>query len=119
MNPQLVDLGTSIALLCVVVTVLSRVVLASTKELKDHLMRQDENQRVMDSRLTVLEAGQDGLKSDVAVLKAGQDGLVFTLGQISPRLERMDDNIIRVVHDLGEVKGELKRITPKERVGAD
>ena len=89
-------------------------------------MRQDENQRAMDSRLTVLEAGQerleagqDGLKSDVAVLKKGQDGLVFTLGQISPRLERMDDTIIRVVHDLGEVKGELKRITPKERVGAD
>ena len=52
--------------------------------------------------------GQDkemaGLKSDVAGLAAGQ--------------ARLEDHIIQLAGGLGEVKGELKRIVPREKVTA-
>ena len=56
--------------------------------------------RRLDQQGRVLAA----VKADVVGLKEGQ--------------ARTDSNILRIVGDLGEVKGELKRIAPREKVGA-
>ena len=44
-------------------------------------------------------------------------GLNRRLDKVEKGQERMGDNILRIVGGLGEVKGELKRIAPIERVG--
>jgi len=136
MDSQLVDLGSLLA----VVGILWGAIASSTKGLNRRLDKQDElmnrrldkqdelmNRRLdkqdgvlagMDTRLTRVEnsqielkAGQAGLKEAVAGLREGVAGL--REGQAS-----MGGNIIQIVADLGEVRGELKRIAPREKVTA-
>ena len=45
-------------------------------------------------------------------------GLNRRLDKVDKGQERMGDNILRIVGGLGEVKGELKRIGPREKVTA-
>ena len=55
-----------------------------------------------------MKEGQADLRAD---MKAGQAGLAA--GQA-----RLEDHIIQLAGGLGEVKGELKRIVPREKVTA-
>ena len=125
MNPQIVDLGGLLA----VVGILWRIIAATKKDLNARLDRQDEalkegqaslkedlaglkdGQVRMDARLSRVEKNQAGLKSDVA-------GLDTRLTRVENGQARMGDALIQVVAGLGEVKGELKRIVPREKVGA-
>ena len=79
--------------------------------LKEDLAGLKEGQVRMDARLSRVEKNQAGLKSDVA-------GLDTRLTRVENGQARMGDALIQVVAGLGEVKGELKRIVPREKVGA-
>ena len=115
------------------------VIVWSTRSLNRRLDHQDEVLAGMDARLTRVEIGQVDLKTgqarlegDVAGLKEGLrqtnsrlDGMDSRLDGMDSRLDGMDsrldgigNTVIRIVADLGEVKGELKRIAPKEKVTA-
>jgi len=135
LDSQLVDLGGLVA----VVGFLWGVIVWSTRSLNRRLDHQDEVLAGMDARLTRVEIGQVDLKTgqarlegDVAGLKEGLrqtnsrlDGMDSRLDGMDSRLDGMDsrldgigNTVIRIVADLGEVKGELKRIAPKEKVTA-
>ena len=58
------------------------------------------------------------VKADVAGLKEGQAGLQKDVADLKASQARMGDTLLRTVGDLGEVKGELKRIRPREKVAA-
>ena len=97
----------------------------STKGLNRRLDHQDEVLAGMDARLTRVENGQVDLKTGQARLEGEVAGLKQGLRQTNSRLDGMDSRldgmggtIIRVVADLGEVKGELKRIVAREKVTA-
>ena len=118
MDSQLVDLGSLLA----VVGILWGVIASSTKGLNRRLDKQDElmNGRLdkqdgvlagMDARLTRVENGQ-------IELKAGQAGLKEAVAGLREGQASMGGNIIQIVADLGEVRGELKRIAPREKVTA-
>ena len=103
MDPQLVDWGSFVGMLAIGVAILR--VVSSGKETNRRLDRQDEH-------LAELRAD---MKEGQAELKEGQAGLRADMkeGQV-----RIDGNILRIVGDLGEVRGELKRIVPREKVAA-
>ena len=94
MESQLVDLGGS----AVVLLLLWRIIASTKKDLNRRIDHQGE----------ALKEGQAGLRADMkegqAELKAGQ--------------ARMEGHVIQLAGGLGEVRGELKRIAPRERVGA-
>jgi len=128
LDSQLVDLGGLVA----VVGFLWGVIVWSTRSLNRRLDHQDEVLAGMDARLTRVEIGQVDLKTgqarlegDVAGLKEGLrqtnsrlDGMDSRLDGMDSRLDGIGNTVIRIVADLGEVKGELKRIAPKEKVTA-
>ena len=121
MDSQLVDLGGLVA----VVGFLWGVIVWSTRSLNRRLDHQDEVLAGMDARLTRVEIGQVDLKTGQARLEGDVAGLKEGLRQTNSRLDGMDsrldgigNTVIRIVADLGEVKGELKRIAPKEKVTA-
>ena len=87
---------------------------------------QDKQLADMSTRLVEVEKGQGRLSTDMAVVKTD-------LSYLKPRVERIDSdlrdivkpgwdqmvgNLSDIADDLGEVKCELKRIVPIERVGA-
>ena len=101
------------------------VIVWSTRSLNRRLDHQDEVLAGMDARLTRVEIGQVDLKTGQARLEGDVAGLKEGLRQTNSRLDGMDsrldgigNTVIRIVADLGEVKGELKRIAPKEKVTA-
>ncbi len=76
-----------------------------------------------------MKAGQTGLKADmnagyagldarVAGLEKGQAALDAKVAGLEKGQERIDRNVLQVVRGLGEVRGELKRIAPREKVAA-
>ncbi len=92
MDPQLVDWGSFVGMLAIGVAILR--VVSSGKETNRRLDRQDEH-------LAELRAD---MKEGQAELREGQ--------------VRIDGNILRIVGGLGEVRGELKRIAPREKTAA-
>ncbi len=90
MDPQLVDWGGSAVLL----GIFWQLMAWSMRRLTRRLDRQDED-------LAELKAD---MKAGQAELKGGQ--------------VRLEDHIIQLAGGLGEVKGELKRIAPREKVAA-
>ena len=67
---------------------------------------------------TDMNAGYAGLDARVAGLEKGQAGLDAKVAGLEKGQERIDRNVLQVVRGLGEVRGELKRIAPREKVGA-
>lgn len=112
-----------------VVGILWRINVSTKRDLNRHL----------DHQVEALKEGQAGLAKDVAGLKEGQAGLardVAGLGkdvagltssvaglekgqaELKDGQARLGENIIQLAGGLGEVRGELKRIAPREKVGA-
>ena len=67
---------------------------------------------------TDMNAGYAGLVARVAGLEKGQAGLDAKVAGLEKGQERIDRNVLQVVRGLGEVRGELKRIAPREKVAA-
>jgi len=65
-----------------------------------------------------MSAGQTRLDARVAGLERGQAGLDAKVAGLEKGQERIDHNVLQVVRGLGEVRGELKRIAPREKVTA-
>ncbi|MDE0369854.1 MAG: hypothetical protein OXI84_06925 [bacterium] len=101
MDPQLVDWGGSAVLL----GIFWQLMAWSMRRLTRRLDRQDEYLAELKADM---KAGQAELKAD---MKAGQAELKG--GQV-----RLEDHIIQLAGGLGEVKGELKRIAPREKAAA-
>ena len=105
MDPQLVDWGGSAVLL----GILWQLMAWSMRRLTRRLDRQDEYLAELKADM---KAGQAELKAELkADMKAGQAELKG--GQV-----RLEDHIIQLAGGLGEVKGELKRIAPREKAAA-
>lgn len=59
------------------------------------------------------------MKDDYAALKREMEqGQAALRREMQKDHERIMDHLFRIVWDLGEVKGELKRIGPREKVTA-
>ena len=65
-----------------------------------------------------MNAGYAGLDARVAGLEKGQAGLDAKVAGLEKGQERIDRNVLQVVRGLGEVRGELKRIAPREKATA-
>lgn len=111
MDPQIVDLGGSVLVLGILWPVIAR----SIKGLNRRLDKVEKGQ-------AELRTGQAELAKDVAGLKAGQAELRADMKSdvagLAAGQARMEDHIIQLAGGLGEVKGELKRIVPREKVTA-
>ena len=101
MDPQLVDWGGS----AVMLGIFWQLMAWSMRRLTRRLDRQDEDLAELRAEM---KAGQAGLRAE---MKAGQAELKG--GQV-----RLEDHIIQLAGGLGEVKGELKRIAPREKATA-
>jgi len=97
MDPQLVDWGGSAVLL----GIFWQATAWSMKRMIRRLDRQDKDLAELKADVTGLKDGQAELKAD---MKEGQ--------------VRIEGNILRIVGDLGEVRGELRRIAPREKAAA-
>ena len=108
MDPQLVDWGGSAVLL----GIFWQATAWSMKRMIRRLDRQDKDLAELKAEM---KKGQAGLDTKVVGLAEGQAGLKADMkeGQV-----RIEGNILRIVGDLGEVRGELKRIVPREKVAA-
>ena len=120
MDPQLVDFGVSLGGSLVILGFLWRAMARLTRRLD----RQDEDlaelrtdMAVVKSDVAGLKEGQAGLRADVAGLKVGQASLQKDVADLKGSQARMGETLLRVVGDLGEVKGEL-RIAPREKATA-
>ncbi|MDE0369855.1 MAG: hypothetical protein OXI84_06930 [bacterium] len=122
MDPQLVDWGGSAVLL----GIFWQLMAWSMRRLTRRLDRQDKD-------LAELKTDVAGLKRDVtglaegqaelrADMKAGQAELKADMKAGQAELKggqvRLEDHIIQLAGGLGEVKGELKRIAPREKATA-
>ena len=122
MDPQLVDWGGSAVLL----GIFWQATAWSMKRMIRRLDRQDKDLAELKGDVAGLKAGQAGLDAKVVGLAEGQAGLRADMkaGQAELKADmkegqvRIEGNILRIVGDLGEVKGELKRIVPREKVAA-
>ena len=108
MDPQLVDWGGSAVLL----GIFWQLVAWSMRRLTRRLDRQDED-------LAELKTDVAELRTDMAGLDGKVSGLDAKVTGLAEGQARTDGNILRIVGDLGEVKGELKRIAPREKVTAE
>ena len=105
MDSQLVDLGGLLA----VVGILWRIIVFTKKDLNRHL----------DHQVEVLKESQAGLKEGQAELKAElRADMKEGQAELKAGQARMEGHVIQLAAGLGEVRGELKRIAPREKVGA-
>ena len=115
MDPQLVDWGGSAVLL----GIFWQATAWSMKRVIRRLDRQDEDLAELRADM---KAGQAGLDAKVVGLAEGQAELKADMkagrAELKEGQVRIDGNILRIVGDLGEVRGELKRIAPREKAAA-
>ena len=134
MDPQLVDWGGSAVLL----GIFWQLMAWSMRRLTRRLDRQDEDlaelktdvaglktdvaglkdgQAGLRADFAGLKEGQAGLRADFAGLKEGQAALQKDVADLKGSQARMGETLLRVVDDLGVVKGQL-RIAPREKATA-
>jgi len=100
MDPQLVDFGASLGGSLVILGFLWRAMARLTRRL-------DQQGKALAE-----------VKADVAGLKEGQAALQKDVADLKGSQARMGDTLLQVVGDLGEVKGELRGIAPREKAKA-
>ena len=120
MDPQLVDWGGSAVLL----GIFWQLMAWSMRRLTRRLDRQDEDLAELKTDVAGLKTdvaglkdGQAGLRADFAGLKEGQAALQKDVADLKGSQARMGETLLRVVDDLGVVKGQL-RIAPREKATA-
>lgn len=125
MDAQLINWGGLAGLLALGVAIL-RVVVVSARDTSRSLRGQDKELAELkgdvaglDAKVSGLAEGQAELRAD---MKAGQAELKADMKAGQTELKggqvRLEDHIIQLAGGLGEVKGELKRIAPREKVAA-
>ena len=132
MQAQFVEWGVIVGLLGLGVAILRVMVLskrdrkADMAELREGLSELKAGQAALDAKVSGLAKGQAELKADmkagqarldarVAGLEKGQAGMDARVAGLEKGQERIGHNVLKVVDGLGVVKGELKRIAPREK----
>ena len=122
MSLQLVDLGAIFGLLSLFAGFLRWVMATEMKAVHQRFDQQDKemNRRFdrQDGDMAELRSDVGELQTNMAVVKNDLSHVKNGLGHLRSRWDRMDDNIVQIMRDLGKLEGEQRSSSPKEKIGA-
>ena len=124
MSLQFVDWGTLLALLGLLGSVVGLAVGFLWRAIATQMKMLNERFDMQDNDMAELRSDVGELKTDMAVVKNDLGHVKDDLGQLRDdfghlrsRYDRMDDNIVQIMRDLGRLEGGQRSASPKEKVG--
>ena len=124
MSLQFVDWGTLLALLGLLGSVVGlavgflwRAIATQMKMLNERFDKQDNDMAELRSDVGELKTDMAVVKNDLGHVKDDLGQLRDDFGHLRSRYDRMDDNIVQIMRDLGRLEGGQRSASPKEKVG--